>query len=1260
MNCGKCGLDNPRGAKFCNQCGAPLLQSKADIDHYRMVQHSIPQALRNKITAASIEGERKHVTVLFADISGFTALSEKLDPEEVTDLVNRCFKGLIDAIFRYEGTIDKFIGDCIMAIFGAPVTHEDDPERAVHAALDILSAIDHFNELNHTGLSIHIGINCGEVVAGIVGSDLRMDYTVMGDTVNLASRLLDLAKDEIIVSESVRRKVSYLFELQELAPVRVKGKAGKVKPYRVIGIREVEAGKRGQPGISSSLVGRSQELVRLKRTMEHVGEGAARILAVIGDAGIGKSRLIEEVRDYGAGAFLWLQGRSSSYGRALPFGVILDQVRRYFRIDVRDHESKGAMEVTRASESLFGEATPEYLPYLLSFLSINIPQHLESKVRYLDMENLHLQEFVAIKALYREIAGKIPVVLYFEDLQWMDAESMRLLEFLLDGLRDTRMLFLFESRPEKGSAYYALKPSIKKIYGTRFTEIDLRPLNAQESSQLISNCLRSGRFPEQVRQIILEKSEGNPFYIEEIIRSFTETGRIKELQADQRAGQDVAFGIPESVDAVIRSRIDSLPPHAKEILTCASVIGRAFYSPILACLSGKEETDVSLKILEAGEFIKREPSAGSDLMEDDEMVRTSGSFALFDYSFKHTLIREVSYNGLLKKRRKQLHARIAEYIEERFAKEIEHLYETLAVHYFHAEAYGKSYDYYRKAGDAARKLYLHAIAIERYEKALELHDRVFAGRKGEMGALLESMGDAQVIQADYPKALDHYADALASKPPLEKRAELTMKKGNVLSYLSEYDGAIAAYEEAIAMLSGKRSSTVYFDTLLNFAALLSLRKSDHDRAEKMTQDVLAKTDVGRELLVRAKAFSNLGVVAYNRGDYDQAMKYYEKTLEIYERMGDKKGIAASCRNLGVVYSYRGELDRALEYYNKQLDISDTIGDRREIGSALNNMGIVYWNRGNLDAALGYYQRHLTISEEIGDKRGIGAACNNIGLILWKKGDLDEALRSFKKYLSISEEIGFETGIGRALGNIGGVYHYKGELDTALTYYKRHLDIAGEIGIKQEIGVATYNIGCVYRDRGDFDRAIEYFERYERSSESMGYKLGVGFALAGLGNVSQELGKYGEAKRFYERAEVITEAIGDKVLLSNIYGYQAQLRIALQDYAAGQRFAEKGLELARAARTRAQEIPALRALGKSMLGQDARQGLQFLGQSISLARKQMMKYELAVSLYEMARALADRDMVDEARVNLQESKGIFRRAAAKHWMRRIKAFEDQIN
>lgn len=546
----------------------------------------------------ALKGERKQVTVMFADISGFTAMSEKLDPEEVRSMINACFERLGAVIDQYGGHIDKFIGDEIMALFGAPVAHENDPERALRAALDMMSALEAFNA-EHAAmipkpLKLHFGINSGLVIAGGIGTRQRQDYSVMGDTVNLAARLEDLSEaGEILVGEDTYRLTASLFQFETRQPVRVKGKEKPVQVYRVEQAKAGASQMRGIEGLYSPMVGREQEFTRAKELLAHFHHGQGGVLSVIGDAGLGKSRLILELDEYcrETAQANWAEGHALSYGESASYLVARDTLRNLLGL-APDAAPVEADSVLRAEvERLFPAQAGQIFPFLAYLLDVPLDEESAQRLKYLEGEMLHQRMFQATQQFLLTQAKQKPLVLVWDDLHWGDPSSLALLESLLPLTQQAPLLLVMIYRPVRDGRVWAFHQRVNQRLGDTHQVIELAPLTYEESSQLLDNLLGHSDLPAKIRQLILKKAEGNPFYIEEVIRSLLDSGRLvrsaEGLSWQASAGlEDVS--LPDTLQGVIMARIDRLDPESKRTLQVASVIGRNFPFRLLAQVVGRE------------------------------------------------------------------------------------------------------------------------------------------------------------------------------------------------------------------------------------------------------------------------------------------------------------------------------------------------------------------------------------------------------------------------------------------------------------------------------------------------------------------------------------------------------------------------------------------------------------------------------------------------------------------------------------------------
>jgi class 3 adenylate cyclase len=545
-----------------------------------------------EISSSALRGERKQVTVMFADISGFTAMSEKLDPEEVRGMINACFERLGAVISRYGGHIDKFIGDEIMALFGAPLAHENDPERSLRAALDMMAALEEFNrEHGHQipkPLALHFGINSGLVIAGGIGTSHRQDYSVMGDTVNLAARLEDLSETgEILVGEATYRLTTSFFEFEAMKPVKVKGKEQSVRVYRLLKAKAVLGGQmRGIEGLSSPLVGRTEEMERLKHLLNRLQEGQGGLISVIGEAGVGKSRLVNELQTVCTmdGQAEWAEGRALSYGESASYLVVRIMLRNLLGVSLETTPAEVGFVLHNEIEHLLPGQTAEIYPYLAYLLEVPLDGASAQRIKYLEGEALSRQILQSIRDYILAKAKRAPLVLAWEDLHWADPSSLSFLETVVPLTQQCPLFLIFVYRPIRDGRVWSFHRKLEETLDGNHIIIQPAPLTLAESGQLLDNLLGMA-LPDRIRELIISKAEGNPFYLEEVIRSLIERGAIMRSEDNQRwvIMPDLnQIELPDTLQGVIMARIDQLDPKSKRVLQVASVIGRYFPYQVLS------------------------------------------------------------------------------------------------------------------------------------------------------------------------------------------------------------------------------------------------------------------------------------------------------------------------------------------------------------------------------------------------------------------------------------------------------------------------------------------------------------------------------------------------------------------------------------------------------------------------------------------------------------------------------------------------------
>jgi class 3 adenylate cyclase len=541
--------------------------------------------------------ERRPLTVLFADIAGSTAIAERMDPEDWTAIVSQAFARMNATVTRYDGTIARLMGDGVLAFFGAPVAHEDDPVRAVRCGLDMARAVDQLSaELNAKepiDLKVRVGINTGPVVVGVVGTDSASEYTAMGDAVNVAARMQALARPgTVLVSGSTHRFVAALVESVDVGALDLKGKTNAVQAYEVTGLKEGATG-RGLGGIHAPMIGRDPQLARVRELFAVAKAGQGRVAAILGEPGIGKSRLLAEFRavvESSDESARWIEGRCLSYGQTLPYHLVLDVVRSIIGVSASASEPEVREALDRTLRELHGDASAEPYAYLGHLLSIKLDPEMQARITAVDFEAIKRYVSALVQTL-RAISRKGPVVLVFEDLHWADAASVDALLALAPLTADLPLLLVMSSRSDRDAVGWRLVSGMRDLFGDALTEIRLDPLSSDDARSLVANLLEIESLPEKARELILAKAEGNPFFVEEVIRMLIDRGAIRREGDRWIATASVAgVEIPDTLQGLLLERIDRLPADSRRTLRVASVIGRQFGVTILERLLEERTT----------------------------------------------------------------------------------------------------------------------------------------------------------------------------------------------------------------------------------------------------------------------------------------------------------------------------------------------------------------------------------------------------------------------------------------------------------------------------------------------------------------------------------------------------------------------------------------------------------------------------------------------------------------------------------------------
>lgn len=727
--CPSCSTVLPATAKYCFACGAEVGPPAAK-DNLSAIQSVAPVSLQQKMRTAGseIEGERKPVTVLFTDIVGSTTLAEKMDPEEWKEVVSGAHRRVGEAIYRYEGTIAQLLGDGVLAFFGAPITHEDDPVRAVHAALDIQESMGIYKQ-ELAGVvddfQMRIGINTGMVVIGNIGTDMHMEYLALGDAVNVAARLQSAAEPgKVLLSEDCARLLRADFDLKDLGEIEVKGKEEALSVFEVVGAKITSEVRGRVEAQRAQLVGRDRELEFLKEALLSLCRGHGKVVAVLGEAGIGKSRLVEEARyrsaedfgmdrgDLAEGSLLtppsslnWLEARALSYGGSLSFWTITQLLLADLGLSEGAPGVKVRVALRRRLTELFGEDHGEVISPLSRLLGLSEGDEVEGHMHSLEGESLKRQTLGAINKYFATVANEKPTVLLLEDMHWADPSSLEAVGGMLTLTDRASLMILLVMRVDRDHGSWSLRTRSETDFAHRYTEIPLKSLSADMSTELVNQLLGIEQIPEEIRELILARSEGNPLYLEEVINHLKEGGLIVRDDQGWQAKWDIdAIGIPDTLQGVLLARIDRLEEEVRRTLQMASVIGKSFLFRLLQAISEAE----------------RELDEHLSQLQRVDLVREKALIPELEYMFKHSLTQEAAYNSLLRERRKEFHLKVGQALEALFADRREEFFGLLAYHFEAAQAHDQALDYLIKAGDQARLTFALQEAIDFYQRALNL------------------------------------------------------------------------------------------------------------------------------------------------------------------------------------------------------------------------------------------------------------------------------------------------------------------------------------------------------------------------------------------------------------------------------------------------------------------------------------------------------------------------------------------------------------
>ena len=1098
MKCPECQFENPEGKKFCSQCGSKLVLPCPNCDaeiapgdkfcgecghnlivpseptrrelsfdeKLEKIQKYLPTGLTERILSQrdKIEGEHKQVTVMFCDMQGFTSLSEKLGPERVYAMMDEVYEILIHKVLDYEGTVNEMTGDGIMALFGAPIALEDASQRAIRSAMAIHREMTRFNERTRQEkgefppVKMRIGIHTGHVVVGTLGNDLRVEFKAVGDTVNLAARMEQLAEPgTTYVSEETFRLTEGLFRFESLGQKTVKGKEKPLHVYRVISptSRRTRFEVSAEKGLSP-FVGRERDLALLLERFERSKEGRGQAVSIISEAGIGKSRLLYEFRKAVVNEEVtFLEGRCLSYSRHVPYHPLVEVLKASFDIQDNDTDQKVIDKVTKGLR-LLNLDEPSTLPYLLELLSVEdngidkIPMSPEArKDRTLE----------ALKRVVLQGSALRPLIMAIEDLHWMDRSSEDAFKAIMESIAGSRVFLVYTYRPE-----------FVRAWGSRsyHNQITLNRLSDRESLAIVNHLLNTQNIERDLQDLILTKSEGIPFFTEEIVNSFKDLKIIEKTNGSYKLAKNLGtISIPSTIQDMIMARVDHLPDSAREILRIGSAIEREFDHKLIVKIAQLPEPHLLSHL---------------SILKDAELLYERGVYPNATYVFKHALTREVVYDSILMKKKKQIHEEIGNALEALCQDKIHEHYDALIIHFMTSENFRKGADYSRLACiKAEASMSLHEAsdyakswirALETLPKTEELQEEIIEARTA-LGFYQFRMSN----MAEAKEWIEPIVDTVLGRVIKNRLGQVYVILGSY-HYMAEENlpKSIEYLEKAIAVSdeTGDFVTGIYAKYMLGLVLAFNC---DFEKAIPYFE-ILLSLSVAMEFPWRVSAMkSNLSVYGYDfHGMVAQGYQTSQDAVRIAEESGDIYSKAMAYASHGTSCYYKGLLQEAEQYLKAGIDFTEKISMFAHNAMAHQWLGHVYFDLGLYQMAQDHYASAVRV-REYSRLSPSSANLNRIALarakLLSGKKDID--LELIHRYARESRVKIYEGCMARFVGDI--LRHLDDSHSAeAQGWIERAIEADKRNGMDCDLGRDYALYGEFFKWRGESSKAKEWFEK----------------------------------------------------------------------------------------------------------------------------------------------------------------------------------------
>jgi class 3 adenylate cyclase/tetratricopeptide (TPR) repeat protein len=1014
-------------------------------------------ALHEKLAALErTPKQRKLATILFADVLGYTAMSETMDAEEVSEVMNALWQRIDAAIVEHGGHIDKHTGDGVMAVWGVGAASECDPEHAIRAALAMQAALAEYK----AGHDIHlrVGLSTGPVLLGTVGT--TGEFSVIGDTVNLASRLEGAAPaGGVLISFDTYRHVRGMFDVVEQKPIQVKGKARPVQTYLVQHARPraFRTLRRAVAGVETRMVGRDPELLMLQNMFRDAAEDAeVHVVTVVGDAGVGKSRLLYEFDKWiqllpeQVGRF---EGRATPETEGRPYGLIRRMFAHRFEILESDRAATVRDKFRTGMAAALNSEQADLVGQLIG-LDFSTSQAVRA---HLGSESFR-EMVTAYLAKYLRVVSSEPTVIFLEDIHWADDSSLDLLDDLVTVIRDSRLLVvclarqpLFERRPSWGEGQLI------------HTRINLRPLSRRASRALVGEILqKTGGVPDELRDLIVEGAEGNPFYVEELIRVLIEDGVIVRGKDHWRVelGQLAGVHVPPTLTGVLQARLDSLPLEEKELLQRASVVGRLFWDTAVA----------ELKAREGSELDWEELASLLEAVRDRELIlrRERSTFAgAEEYVFKHALLRDVTYETVLLNLRRVYHGQVARWLEVAAGERIGEYLGLIGGHYELAGETEKAVGYFLRAGNQARLAYANQEARAFFTQALALT----ADPTQRFQLLLERektcnlLGDRAQQEADLRELLE----LAETSQDDAKRARVHYRIAFWLEARGDYPAVHKSLQRGLA--AARRAGDAHLEAAnLHLMASVAWRQGRLAAALEAAREALEVARASGDAEHEATSLTTIGIVQRSLGELDLAGASYRQARDIRRAIGNRRGEAISLNQLGNVLSDLGEYTEALDHFHEALDLFRLVGDRRGEAWSLRSQGTTYLQCGEYEMAHERFEKALSLRRAVGDRRGEGVALSDLGHALLEMGRREAAWTLLEQGEALLRDIGARRDQVYALTYLARAMEQRGDWDDAETAHQSALSLRRELGQASSSMENVSGLARVALERGDLEVA----------------------------------------------------------------------------------------------------------------------------------------------------------------------------------------------